>query len=282
MRSLNKILICALCSLCSLSAMAADLTIAGSSTVFPVINEAAKTYTAAKITVGQGGSSDGIKKVLEGTVTIAMASRALKDEEVAKGLFATVIGTDGIAVICNKANPVTNLTTDQIRGAYTGTVTNWSGLGGSDLAIVLVSPHEQHGTTEGFAHHFGMQFKGDGTTKTVVFALKSAEYGQVTAIRTATHQESAAKAATNPAALVFMPIGAAEGFVAKGTPIKLLSLDGKIPTTAGVKDGSWPVIRSLSLVTKGPPAGDAKAFIDYMLSEAGQAVMVKNSFVGVK
>jgi phosphate transport system substrate-binding protein len=246
------------------------------------MSEAAKTYTAAKITVGQGGSSDGIKKVLEGTITIAMASRALKEDEVAKGLIATVIGTDGIAVICNKANPVTNLTADQVRGAFTGTVTNWSGLGGSDLAIVLVSPHEQHGTTEGFAHHFGMQFKGDAATKSMTFAIKGAEYRQTTGIRSATHQETAAKAATNPATLGFMPIGAIEGFIAKGTPIKFLSLDGKMPSTASVKDGSWPVTRPLLLVTKGAPTADAKAFIDYMLSDDGQALMVKNSFVGVK
>lgn len=281
MKTLTKFMLL-VCSLGSLSATAADLTISGSSTVYPVVNEAAKTYTAAKITVGQGGSSDGIKKVAEGTITIAMSSRALKDEELAKGLVGTVIGTDGIAIICNKANPAINLTADQVRSAYTGTIANWSVLSGGELAIVLVSPHEQHGTTEGFAHHFGMQFKGDATTKTMAFAMKGAEYSQITALRSATHQETAAKAATNAAAMGFMPIGAAEGFIAKGTPIKFLSLDGKIPSTAGVKDGSWPVVRPLMLVTKGPPTGDAKVFIDYMLSQAGQELMVKNNFVGAK
>ncbi len=267
----------------SLSSLtAAELTIAGSSTVYPVVNEAAKTYAAAKITVGQGGSSDGIKKVANGTITIAMSSRALKEAEVAQGLVATDIGKDGIALICNKGNAVVGLTTEQARGAFTGTIANWSALGGGDAAIVLVSLNEQHGTTDGFAHFFGLQFKGDGEAKTMAFALKDGTYGKVTALRTATPQETAAKVATNPAGLGFASIGTIEALVAKGTPIKALTLDGKTPSTATVKDGTWPATRPLLLITKGAPSADAKAFIDFMLSDAGQELIVKNGFVGVK
>ncbi len=264
------------------SLTAAELTIAGSSTVYPVVNEAAKIYAAAKITVGQGGSSDGIKKVANGTINIAMSSRALKEAEVAQGLVATDIGTDGIALICNKGNAVVGLTTDQVRGAFTGTITNWSGLGGADAALVLVSPGEQHATTDGFAHFFGLQFKGDSEAKTMGFALKDCPYGGITALRTATAQETAAKVATNPVGLGFASIGIIEALVAKGTPIKALTLDGKTPSTATIKDGTWPATRPLLLVTKGAPTDDAKAFIDFMLSDAGQELLVKSGFVGVK
>lgn len=261
---------------------AADLSIAGSSTVYPAISEAAKDYSAAKIHVGQGGSTDGIKKVGDGAIAIAMSSRDLKDEEKKLGLVATPIGKDGITLVVNKGNAVNGLTSEQVIQAFTGTAAIWSAIGGDDAPIVMVSPHESHGTTEGFAHFFKFQFKGDGASKTMLFAPKEGAYGTTTAIRTATHQETAAKIATNRNALGFMPIGTAEAMVHKGTPLKALALNGVVPSTVSVEDGTWPITRPLLLITKGEPSPDAKAFIDYMRSPVGQAIMVKNGFVGIK
>lgn len=260
---------------------AADLAIAGSSTVYPAIAEAAKEYSAAKINVGQGGSTDGIKKVGDGAIAIAMSSRDLKDAEKILGLVATPIGKDGITLVVNKSNAVNELNSEQIIQAFTGTAATWSAIGGDSAPIVLVSPHEAHGTTEGFAHFFKFQFKGDGAAKTMLFAPKEGAYGSATAIRTATHQETAAKIATNRNALGFMPIGTVEAMVNKGTALKALTLNGVIPNTAAVEDGTWPITRPLLLITKGEPSPDAKAFIDFMRSPAGQAIMIKNGFVGV-
>ena len=268
-------------SLSLVALSAADLTIAGSSTVFPVVAEAAKDYAGAKITVGQGGSSDGIKKLAEGSIAIAMSSRALKEPEAAKGLVTTAIGTDGIALVVNSANPVANLTDDQVREAFSGATTDWSALGGDAGPVVLVSSHEAHGTTEGFAHYFKMQFKGDATAKAMTYAPKDGAYGTITAIRTATHQETAAKIATNPKALGFMPIGAIQEIAKKGTPIKAISLNGIVPSAEAVTKGTWPVTRPLLLVTKGAPTDAAKEFIDFMTSDKGQALVVKHGFVGV-
>ena len=103
---------------------------------------------------------------------------------------------------------------------------------------MLASPHEAHGTTEGFAHFFKFQFKGDGAAKTMLFAPKEGAYGTTTAIRTAAHQETAAKIATNRNALGFMQIGIAETMEHKGTPLKALTLNGVIPSTVSVEDGT--------------------------------------------
>lgn len=103
---------------------------------------------------------------------------------------------------------------------------------------MLASPHEAHGTTEGFAHFFKFQFKGDGAAKTMLFAPKEGAYGTTTAIRTAAHQETAAKIATNRNALGFMQIGIAETMEHKGTPLKALALNGVIPSTVSVEDGT--------------------------------------------
>ena len=264
------------------SLSAAELSIAGSSTVYPAIFEAAKGYSAAKINVGQGGSTDGIKKVSDGAIVIAMSSRDLKDEEKSRGLVATPIGKDGIALVVNKGNAVSDLTSEQVIQAFTGTVLSWSAIGGDNGPIVLVSPHEAHGTTEGFAHFFKFQFKGDGAAKTMMFAPKEGAYGTTTGIRTATHQETAAKIATNLNALGFMPIGTAEAIMHKGAPLKVLALNGVIPSTAAVEGGTWPITRPLLLITKSEPSPDAKAFIDYMRSPTGQSIIVKNGFVRVK
>jgi phosphate transport system substrate-binding protein len=263
------------------SIFAADISIAGSSTVYPVVAEIAKDYAAAKVTVGQGGSSDGLKKVAAGSIAIAMSSRALKDEETAAGLVATPIGTDGIVFVVNKGNPLKALTQEQAAKVMTGAIANWSDLGGQAAPIVLVSLHEAHGTTDGLAHFLKLEFKGDGTAKTMAFAPKGGAYGTTTAIRTANHQETAAKLATNPGAIGFMPIGSAEAFIAKGTPIAMVGLDAVVPSTATVQDKTWPMIRPLLLVTKGAPADDAKAFIDTVLAAAGQAVVAKHGFVAV-
>ena len=101
---------------------AVDLAIAGSSTVYPAIAEAAKEYSEAKINVGQGGSTDGIKKVGDGAIVIAMSSRDLKDEEKELGLVATPVGNDGITLVVNKGNAVNDLTSEQVVQAFTGTV----------------------------------------------------------------------------------------------------------------------------------------------------------------
>lgn len=106
------------------------LTIAGSSSVTPVMEKLKEAYVAinpdVQIEVQQSDSTTGMTSAAEGVCDIGMASRELKDSELSAGLTPTVIATDGIAVIVNKDSSVDSLTSDQVKGIYTGTITKWS------------------------------------------------------------------------------------------------------------------------------------------------------------
>lgn len=114
------------------SGQTGTLTIAGSTSVAPLMEVLADKYMAlnsgVKIEIQQSGSSAGITSAVEGVCQIGMASRELKDSETAKGVTATKIAMDGIAVIVNKDNSYSELTSDQIRKIYTGETTQWSDL----------------------------------------------------------------------------------------------------------------------------------------------------------
>lgn len=106
------------------------ITVAGSSSVTPVMEKLAEAYKAinsnVEIEVQQSDSTTGVISAIEGICDIGMASRELKDEETSQGVTATVIAMDGIAIIVNKENPVSALTTQQVKDIYTGAVTDWS------------------------------------------------------------------------------------------------------------------------------------------------------------
>lgn len=111
---------------------AGKVVVAGSSSVAPVMEKLSEAYmkinTDAEIEVQQSDSTTGINSADEGLCDIGMASRSLQDSEQELGLVSTVIATDGIAVIINKDNEVSDLTSDQVREIYTGEVTKWSDL----------------------------------------------------------------------------------------------------------------------------------------------------------
>ena len=106
------------------------VVVAGSSSVTPVMEKLVEAYNAinANVTVEiqQSDSSTGIKSAIDGTCDIGMASRELKDTELAEGLTPTAIAMDGIAVIVNNENTFANLTSDQIRAIFTGEILSWS------------------------------------------------------------------------------------------------------------------------------------------------------------
>jgi len=112
------------------SSVAGKVVVAGSSSVTPVMEKLKEAYIAlnpnAEIEIQMSDSSTGVKMAIEGTCDIGMASRALKDSETAEGVSATVIATDGIAIIVNLESPITGLTSEQVRQIYVGETTNWA------------------------------------------------------------------------------------------------------------------------------------------------------------
>ena len=134
------------------AALSGTVSTDGSTSMEKVINSLGESFMAAnkdvKFTYNPTGSGAGIEAVSNGSCDIGLASRALTDDEKAGGLTETIVALDGIAVIVNAENPVSDLTIEQIADIYTGKITNWKELGGADANIVVVSRDTSSGTYE--------------------------------------------------------------------------------------------------------------------------------------
>lgn len=239
---------------CSGSAdSAGTLTVAGSTTVMPIAEMAAEQFheeTGADVLVSGLGSSAGIEAVQNGTADIATSSRGLTAAEEAQGdLVTTVVAQDGIAVIVNPENPVDNLTMDQLRQIYAGTIDNWSQVGGPDLRILVVNRDEASGTREAFK-----KIVMDGTA-----------FDRRAAVLPGTGQVRDVVSRT-PGAVGYISIGFVDSAFAS-SKVRALSIDGVEPTEQNVADGAYPVSRDLYFFTKGEPTGLAAAYIDLVRSD---------------
>lgn len=200
--------------------------------------------SGASFTYNPTGSGSGIKAVLEGRCDIGLSSRALKDEEKVEGLVETVLAYDGIAMVVNPANPVSDLTVEQIAAIYTGEITNWKEVGGNDAEIVLIGREAGSGTRDGFESI-------TGTAEACKYRQELTSTGDVIAT-----------VASNPDAIGYASLAALKDTV------KALSVSGVTPTEETVKDGSYVIQRPFVLVTKDGTALSATAqkFFDFALS----------------
>ena len=198
------------------------------------------------ITYDATGSGTGIEAVATGTCDIGLASRNLKDAEVEKGLVATTLALDGIAIIVNENCPVDDLTVEQIAAIFTGLVTDWADFGGKG-DIACIGREAGSGTRDGF----------ESITKTTdkcVLAQELTSTGAVIA---------AVKSSEN--AIGYASYAAVEG----QEGIKVLTVEGVECTAENIVDGSYVIQRPFNLVTlaEGELSEAAQAFFDYMLSE---------------
>jgi len=227
------------------------LNLSGSSTVAPLAAEIAKRYEASnlgtRVDVQTGGSSRGITDVRSGAAQIGLVSRALKPEEA--DLQATTIAIDGIALIVNRANPVRSLSEDQIRGIYTGTISDWRQLGGADAAITVVTKAEGRSTLELFLKYFRL----DNRQIKASIVIGDNQHGILTV-------------ADNPHALGYVSIGAAIQEAKAGTAIRLLPLAGIAPSLENVRSGRYPLSRPLNLVIQPPPSTGVSRFLAFASS----------------
>ena len=200
--------------------------------------------SGASFTYNPTGSGSGIKAVIEGRCDIVLSSRALKDEEKAEGLVETVLAYDGIAMVVNPANPVSDLTVEQIAAISTGEITNWKEVGGNDAEIVLIGREAGSGTRDGFESI-------TGTAEACKYRQELTSTGDVIAT-----------VASNPDAIGYASLAALKDTV------KALSVSGVTPTEETVKDGSYVIQRPFVLVTKDGTALSATAqkFFDFALS----------------
>ena len=235
----------------------------GSTSMEKVIGSLKETFESDNdgitITYNPTGSGSGITAVAEGRCDIGLSSRDLKDEEKAKGLTGTVIAYDGIAVIVNPENPVADLTIQQIAKIYTGEITNWKDVGGSDSEIVLIGREAGSGTRDGF----------ESITDTKDKCKLKQELTSTGDVITTV--------ASNPAAIGYASLASVKGTV------KSLKVGGVAPSEATIKDGSYKVQRNFVLVTrKATKMSDAvQKFFDYITSADASAVIKKAGAVPV-
>ena len=198
------------------------------------------------ITYDATGSGTGIEATATGTCDIGLASRNLKDAEVEKGLVATTVALDGIAIIVNENCPVDDLTVEQIAAIFTGLVTDWADFGGKGT-IACIGREAGSGTRDGF----------ESITKTTDKCVLSQELTSTGAVI------AAVKSSEN--AIGYASFAAVEG----QTGIKVLTVEGVECTAENIVDGSYVIQRPFNLVTleDGELSEAAQAFFDYMLSE---------------
>ena len=205
------------------------------------------------------GSGSGITAVSEGRCDIGLSSRNLKDEHAAKGLKATVLALDGIAVIVNPENPVSELSLEQIAKIYTGEITNWSELGGNDAEIVVIGREAGSGTRDGF----------ESITKTADACVYRQELTSTGDVITTVAQ--------NPDAIGYASLASI------GDTVKALVVEGVAPSEETVKDGSYLVQRPFVLVTReGEELSEAaQAFFDYITSADAASIIADAGAVAV-
>ena len=252
------------------AAFAGNLVVNGSTTVLPISQSAAEAFMAenkdVKISVSGGGSGNGIKALIDGTCDIANSSRFMKDSEVKmaveKGIYPVpfAVAVDAIVPIVNPANKVANLTTEQLKDIYTGKVTNWKQVGGEDKPIVAVGRDTSSGTFEVWEEKILKKEKV--TPKAQVVASSGAMLQTV---------------AKNKYAIGYDGIGYADD-----KSVKMLTVNGVKAEVKSARSGKYPVSRYLYVFTKGWPTGDTLDFINYMLSDDGQKIVVKQGFVPLR
>ncbi len=248
---------------------AEKIVMEGSTTVLPIAQKAAEVFmqknSGADISVRGGGSGVGIASLIDGTCDIGDSSRPIKDSELdkavtnGKDIKAHVIAMDGICVIVNTGNNVKVLSKKQIKSIYTGSISNWSQVGGENEKIVVVSRDSSSGTFEAF-----------GT-----LALDGAKV-RSDALMQASNQAVASTVARTPGAIGYVGLGYL-------TPeVKAVSVDGAIPSKETVLTNAYSLGRPLFMYTNGTPKGMLKELLDFIKSAEGQKLVEEEGFVGLK
>ena len=223
--------------------LSGKVTLGGSTSVEKVIGALSESfmqeYPDVDVTYDPTGSGAGITGAQEGTLDIGLSSRALKDDET--GLTATTFALDGIAIVVNPENAVSDLSLEQIKGLADGTITNWSEVGGADAPVVLIGREAGSGTRDGFESIVGVKdackYESELTSTGAVIAA----------------------VASNPNAFGYASLSAVD------ETVKPVTVEGVAASEATVQDGSYKIQRPFVFVTKEGAALSeaAQAFMDY-------------------
>ena len=236
--------------------LSGSITLAGSTSMETFVTALSEAFMDLHpdVTV-QGeytGSSAGIESVLAGQCDIGDSSRALTDEEKAEGAVENVVAIDGIAVVVDKANTVTNLTKQQLIDIYTGTITNWSELGGSNSPIVVIGRESGSGTRSAFEEILEVE-------DACVYASELDSTGAVMG-----------RVAATPGAIGYVSLDVIDDSV------NTMQLDGVEATAENITSGDYFLSRPFVMATVGEISEQSElvqALFDYIYSDEGTALV---------
>ncbi len=240
------------------------VNVVGSTSIQPFAEILAEEYMTAhageSVEVQGGGSTAGLQAAANGLADIGMCSRSLTEDE-SKQFTGTMIARDGLAIVVNSSNPVSMLTTEQLRGLFNGSVRNWNEVGGADGPVRPISREEGSGTRESFVN---LVMKKERISRG---ALTQESNGAVKEL-----------VKGDPAAVGYMSLGLV------GTELKTVNVDGVGPTAKNVVAGEYKLARPFLFVTitKDTLRPEAQRFVDYVLSPEGQALLESEGLVAAK
>ncbi len=245
--------------------LSGSIQMVGSTSMEKLANALAESfmekYPNVTVTAEFVGSGAGIEAVTSGSADIGNSSRNLKDEEKSNGAVENIVAIDGIAVCVDPTNTVTGLTKQQLTDIYTGTITNWSEVGGADAPIIVVGREAGSGTRGAFEEFLDV-------IDSCAYANELDSTGAVMA-----------KVASTPGAIGYVSLDVVDDSVIA------LALEGVEATAENIKAGNYFLSRPFVMATKGEISEQnelVRAWFDYVLGEEGQAVATKVGLITVK
>ena len=252
-------------------AHAGKLVIKGSDTLgAKLVPQLAEAFKAASpgtsFEIAAEGSTTGIAAVIDGTAQIGMSSRRAKPTEVSAGtakgvnLKPTIVAYDGIGIIVNAGNPLKALTKKQVEQIFAGDITDWSAVGGAPGKISIYTRNTSSGTYSDFKE----------------LAMKKRDYAG-SAQKMAGNEQIAAEVGKNPNGIGYVGVA-----YIKAPGVKVIPIEGHLPTKEEVLSKKYPYARPTFYYTNGEPSGEAAKFIEFTHSDAGQKIVEKVGFIPVK
>ena len=245
--------------------LSGNITMNGSTSMEKLSNSLSEVfmqkYPNVTVTAQFTGSSSGIEAVANGTVDIGNSSRALKEEEKQKGVVENIVALDGIAIITHQDNTVSDLTLEQLKGIYDGTIKNWSEVGGEDMGIVVIGREAGSGTRGAFEEILDLEDK-------CVYTQEIDSTGAVVG-----------KVESTPGSIGYVSLD-----VIHNSTAKPLSLDGVEPTAENIKSGEYVLSRPFVMATKGEISEqrpEVQELFNFLNSEEGKTLIEKVGLVSL-
>ena len=272
MKSISALLAFFIMIVTSSAAMAENIVMDGSTTVLPFGQAAAEQFMKqnpkVKFSVSGTGTGNGFKSLADGAADIANASRYIKDSELQSCISKKVypvpfaVALDCLVPLVHPSNSVKSLTISQLRGIFSGKITNWTQVGGEDRPIVVVGRDTSSGT---YGTWQSMVMDSRGKTRITPRAQVAASSGAMMIA-----------VAQNKNAIGY------EGMGYISTSVKPLAVDGVPGPPSAARSGKYPLSRCLYMFTAGWPAGELLDFISFMQSDAGQKIVNVTGFVSLR